>query len=212
MARERVRLKQALVYFKFKQTIEGIGKVFQQRGLINDASDILFLRHQEIAENLTSSDMLKGNLKNRIGGNRIEFERGSKLKYPDDFSSHLGEYPQPSSLNGHAARTASKLLKGLPVCGGLVNGKARVLSSVLEAAKLEKGDILVTRQTDPGWIVVFPLISGLIVERGGMLSHGAIVSREFGIPAVVGVENAHELIKDGDEILLNADTGEIAIV
>ena len=82
----------------------------------------------------------------------------------------------------------------------------------MEASKLELGDILVTRQTDPGWVVVFPLISGLIVERGGMLSHGAIVSREFGIPAIVGVENASLKIKDNDLIILNADTGEITIV
>jgi pyruvate,water dikinase len=87
-----------------------------------------------------------------------------------------------------------------------------VLASVLEAGKLETGDILVTRQTDPGWTVVFPLISGLIVERGGMLSHGAIVSREFGIPAVVGVENAPDRIRDGDELFLNADSGEISIL
>ncbi|HTF81452.1 MAG TPA: PEP-utilizing enzyme, partial [Cytophagales bacterium] len=67
-------------------------------------------------------------------------------------------------------------------------------------------------QTDPGWVVVFPLISGLIVERGGMLSHGAIVSREFGIPAVVGVPQVTQLIKDGDLLFLNADKGEIHIL
>jgi pyruvate,water dikinase len=82
----------------------------------------------------------------------------------------------------------------------------------MEASKLRKGDILVTRQTDPGWVVVFPLISGLIVERGGMLSHGAIVSREFGIPAIVGVEGASNKLKDGDIVVLNAFTGEITIV
>jgi pyruvate,water dikinase len=81
----------------------------------------------------------------------------------------------------------------------------------MEADKLEKGDILVTRQTDPGWVSVFPLISGLIVERGGMLSHGAIVSREFGIPAIVGVELATQKLKDGDLITLNADKGTIVI-
>ena len=97
-------------------------------------------------------------------------------------------------------------------CGGLIQGRAKVLSSVLESGKLEAGDILVTRQTDPGWVVVFPLISGLIVERGGMLSHGAIISREFGIPAIVGVDSATETINDGDRLILNADRGEITIL
>jgi pyruvate,water dikinase len=87
----------------------------------------------------------------------------------------------------------------------------KVLESVLEANKLEQGDILVTRQTDPGWVTVFPLISGLIVERGGMLSHGAIVSREFGIPAIVGVHEATRRLKDGDQITLNANMGTIEV-
>jgi rifampicin phosphotransferase len=211
-ARERVRLKQALLYFKFKQVTERVGKAFHQRALIADPTDILFLRYQEIAENLTSSDMLSLNLKERIALTRSEFERRSKVKYADDFSTHIGEYPKPETLNGHLPIDSGKILKGLSVCGGQIRGRAKVLSSVLEAGKLEKGDILVTRQTDPGWTVVFPLISGLIVERGGMLSHGAIVSREFGIPAIVGVENAHERIRDGEELFLNADSGEISIL
>jgi rifampicin phosphotransferase len=211
-ARERVRLKQALLYFKFKQLTERIGRAFQQRALIGHPADILFLRYQEIAENLTSSDMLSHNLKERIALSRLEFERASKVKYPDDFATHLGECTKPATLNGYVPVVSGKILKGLPVCGGQIRGRARVLASVLEAGKLETGDILVTRQTDPGWTVVFPLISGLIVERGGMLSHGAIVSREFGIPAVVGVENAHQLIKDGEEVYLNADSGEISIL
>jgi phosphohistidine swiveling domain-containing protein len=212
MARERVRLKQALLYFKFKQIVERLGSAFRQRGFINQAPDILFLRHQEIAEMLSASYMLPGNLKEAISLRQTEFEHAGTLKYPDDFSSPLGEYPSPSALNGHASVMTGRILKGLPVCGGQVRGKAKVLTSVLEASRLVKGDILVTRQTDPGWIVVFPLISGLIVERGGMLSHGAIVSREFGIPAIVGVQDAHRHIKDGEEILLNADTGEISIL
>jgi pyruvate,water dikinase len=100
----------------------------------------------------------------------------------------------------------------MPVCGGKVRARVRVLESVMEAHKLEKGNILVTRQTDPGWVLVFPLISGLIVERGGMLSHGAIVSREFGIPAIVGVHEASSKIPDGAMVLLDADTGFIEII
>jgi len=99
----------------------------------------------------------------------------------------------------------------LCACGGLIVGKTKVLESVLEADKLEPGDILVTRQTDPGWVTVFPLISGLIVERGGMLSHGAVVSREFGIPAIVGVSEATKKLKDNDFVTLNAYQGTIVI-
>jgi pyruvate,water dikinase len=212
-ARERVRLKQALLYFKFKQVVEKTGKEFQQRGLIDNANEILFLRYQEISENYSSSDMLAGNLKGIVHQRIIEFNNKKENKYPDDFMSHIGEYPLANAVKFYKSESTDtdKVLKGLSVCGGQIKGRAKVLNSVLEAYKLEKGDIMVTRQTDPGWVVVFPLISGLIVERGGMLSHGAIVSREFGIPAIVGIENVVTKIKDGDLIFLNADTGEITI-
>ncbi len=87
-----------------------------------------------------------------------------------------------------------------------------MLESVLEADKIKTGEILVTKQTDPGWAMVFPIIGGLIVERGGALSHGAIVAREFGIPAVLGIENITEILKDNDEVFLDGDLGKIQIL
>lgn len=210
-ARERVRLKQALLYFKFKQVIEKTGQEFHKRNIIEHPTDIFYLRYQEIAEIFSSSDMLSNNVKERIKLSQADFTKNKNLLYPDDFLSHIGEYPLPENVITKASTESNdpNQIKGLSACGGKIKGRAKVLSSVLEANKLEKGDILVTRQTDPGWVLVFPLISGLIVERGGMLSHGAIVSREFGIPAIVGVENATIKFKDGDLIYLNADSGEI---
>jgi len=213
-SRERVRLKQALIYFKFKQLINRSGIEFQKRNLLNNADDIFYLGYQEIIEHFSTSKLLANNTKERITSVRKAFEQNKNILFPDDFSSHLGEYPVAENLNRQRSenQNSENAIIGLSVCGGIVKGRAKVLSSVMEASKLELGDILVTRQTDPGWVVVFPLISGLIVERGGMLSHGAIVSREFGIPAIVGVENASLKIKDNDLIILNADTGEITIV
>ena len=213
-SRERVRLKQALIYFKFKQLINKSGIEFQKRNLLNNADDIFYLRYQEIIEHFSSSNLLANNTKEGIKTVRKVFDQNKNILFPDDFSSHLGEYPSAEKLNREKSENhnSENAIVGLSVCGGIIKGRAKVLSSVMEASKLELGDILVTRQTDPGWVVVFPLISGLIVERGGMLSHGAIVSREFGIPAIVGVENASLKIKDNDLILLNADTGEITIV
>jgi pyruvate,water dikinase len=149
-----------------------------------------------------------------IKSRKESFEKVKSLVYPDDFSSYIGHYPKPNEVKTVKNEFAEqgKGLKGMPVCGGKVRARVRVLESVMEAHKLEKGDILVTRQTDPGWVLVFPLISGLIVERGGMLSHGAIVSREFGIPAIVGVHEASSKIPDGALVLLDADTGFIEII
>jgi pyruvate,water dikinase len=83
------------------------------------------------------------------------------------------------------------------------------LESVLEAHRLNVGEILVTRQTDPGWGPVFPLIKGLVMERGGMLSHGAIIAREYGIPAVVGIPKVTQRVTSGQMILVDGDEGYV---
>ena len=87
-----------------------------------------------------------------------------------------------------------------------------MLADVKESHRLRAGDVLVTRQTDPGWGPVFPLISGLVVERGGMLSHGAIIAREFGIPSVVGVRDATRRILQGSVVRVDGDRGTVDIV
>jgi phosphohistidine swiveling domain-containing protein len=205
-SRERVRLKQALIYNEFKTVIKRIRKLYPEK--FPEKNDLYFLKYQEIEELLSGSEILPNlSIKHR----KAEFIKTSKLIYPDDFKSKLGLYPQPESVTVKTEAPIGNVLNGLTACGGFVKGRARVLSSVLEAQKLEKGDILITRQTDPGWASVFPLISGLVVERGGMLSHGAIVSREFGIPAVVGVPNATKRIIDGSLIEIKADTGEVIL-
>lgn len=93
-------------------------------------------------------------------------------------------------------------LRGAIACGGRVTAPAAVLAGVHEADRLSRGDILVTRQTDPGWAPVFPLVSGLVIERGGMLSHGAIIAREFGLPCLVGVRDATVRIPHGTVVTI----------
>ena len=210
--RERVRLKQALLYFRFKQVLQRIEKQFIKSGLIKQEGDILFFTYPEISEHLAASSMLFKIAPRFTEERKSEFLQASALNYPADFYTGSGTYAAPAEvLQKDKISVKEGSLTGMCACGGLIEGRAKVLSTVLEAGKLERGDILVTRQTDPGWVVVFPLISGLIVERGGMLSHGAIVSREFGIPAIVGVDAATTRIKDGDRLILNANTGEITI-
>jgi pyruvate,water dikinase len=86
-----------------------------------------------------------------------------------------------------------------------------VLGDVGDAHRLHRGDVLVTRQTDPGWAPVFCLVSGLVIERGGMLSHGAIIAREFGLPCVVGVADAIRRIPHGRRVTVDGDRGTCAI-
>ncbi|MGB4071688.1 MAG: PEP-utilizing enzyme, partial [bacterium] len=100
---------------------------------------------------------------------------------------------------------------GLGVSTGIVEGRARVVKK-FEDAHIEKGDILVTTFTDPSWTPIFVSITGLVTEAGGMMSHGAVVAREYGLPAVVGVVNATRLIKDGQRIRVNGTEGYVEIL
>jgi rifampicin phosphotransferase len=215
--RERARLKQALVYFRFKKTLEKIENHWLKEDTYGEKGDILMMTYKQIVERLHASDMLPQALLDMMDSRKKAWREEVNKRYPDDFYTHHGKYTQPHEVVvGHPAASATAsdtpVFKGLCACGGCLTGRIVVLDSVMEAYKIQKGDILVTRQTDPGWVVVFPLISGLIVERGGMLSHGAIVAREFGIPAVVGLAGASQYLKDGDYVELRADRGEVQII
>ena len=100
---------------------------------------------------------------------------------------------------------------GLPVSAGTVEGRARVILDIAEA-ELEPGDILVTTHTDPSWTPLFVAIAGLVTEVGGLMTHGAVVAREYGLPAVVGVENATRLIPDGQRIRVNGTDGYVELL
>ena len=103
----------------------------------------------------------------------------------------------------------TNMLKGVPASSGRARGRARIVLDVHEAMRLSSGDILVTQATDPGWTPVFPLVSGIVLEIGGQLSHGAIVAREYGIPAVVNVQGAMQTIQNGQMITVDGTNGRI---
>ena len=117
--------------------------------------------------------------------------------------------PSPERTGATTYRLAR--LIGLPVSAGTVEGRARVILDMAEA-HLEVGDILVTAYTDPSWTPVFPTIAGLVTEVGGLMTHGAVIAREYGLPAVVGVDQATRLIPDGQRIRVNGTDGYVEIL
>ena len=102
-------------------------------------------------------------------------------------------------------------LIGLPVSAGTIEGRARVIRDIAQP-DLEAGDILVTTYTDPSWTPLFLAIKGLVTEVGGLMTHGAVIAREYGLPAVVGVEQATNLIRDGERIRVNGTDGYVEIL
>jgi phosphohistidine swiveling domain-containing protein len=208
-SRERVRYKQAEMYYQFKLVVKEIAKEAAEKGLLNFEDDIFYLSYKEIGELISSSAMF--DFKFLIEQRKKEFQQESEKSFPQHFNTRFGE--RPDHIEPIISfKEGLKDFTGLAASGGRIKGRVKVLESVMEGEKLNKGDILVTKQTDPGWAMVFPIIGGLIVERGGALSHGAIVAREFGIPAVIGIEGITSHLKDGDEVILDGDLGKIQIL
>jgi rifampicin phosphotransferase len=103
-------------------------------------------------------------------------------------------------------------LVGIPVSSGIIEGRARVIVKMEDANDIGEGDILVTTFTDPSWTPLFVSVKGLVTEVGGLMTHGSVIAREYGLPAVVGVENATKLIKDGQRIRVNGTEGYVELL
>jgi pyruvate,water dikinase len=102
-------------------------------------------------------------------------------------------------------------LKGAGCCPGIVTGKVKILKSPKEDM-IFNGEILVASRTDPGWVPIYPAVSGILIERGSVLSHSAIVAREMGIPTIVGIPDLMTTLKDGQVVKMDGKTGIIKII
>lgn len=115
-------------------------------------------------------------------------------------------------LKGHGVSDDPNILIGTPCCPGVVEGVVRVAKEFADAEGLN-GDILVTERTDPGWVPLYPSCSGLLIERGSLLSHSAVVARELGLPTIIGVNGGlMSKLKTGDRVRIDASTGVIQIL
>jgi len=175
-----------------------------QDGLLEDIEAIFYLRMEEIKTALRG-EMLVETVRHLITQRRLERQRDATRQPPELF---VGERP----VYAEALTEHGTVFTGLPSSPGRVTGIARVLYSPQEGARLQPGEILVAPSTDPGWTPLFLLASGLVMETGGYLSHGAIVAREYGIPAVLNVHLATQRIPDGSPILLDGAQGVVQLL
>ena len=213
--RERARLKQALLSSRCRLIVLTIGSELARRGLIVARDDVFFLTAHELVELASGGAMLPQSTRAAVEARKTEHARSSAVAPPDAFTLAEGQLFDTTTIEREpCARSspASGALSGTTACTGRATGRARVLASVTQSGELGRGEVLVTKQTDPGWGPVFFLISGLVIERGGMLSHGAIIAREFGIPCVVGVKDAMRRIPTGTTITVDGDAGVVHVV
>jgi pyruvate,water dikinase len=190
-------------YFVYKQALLEEAERLVQANVIREREDIFYLTLPELHEVVRTR---------RVDDLLIRQRR-------DAFTSYQALTP-PRALTSEGEAVAGSYrredfpagaLVGLPVSAGTVEGRARVILDMAEA-NLEPGDILVTAHTDPSWTPLFVAITGLVTEVGGLMTHGAVIAREYGVAAVVGVEHATRLIRDGQRIRVDGTRGYVEIL
>ncbi|MGH0948719.1 phosphoenolpyruvate synthase [Bacillus mycoides] len=190
-------------YFIYKQAILKEAEQLVQNKVIDEVEDIYYLTFEELHE-VVLTNKLDYEL---IHKQKNDYKLYEKLTPPRVMTSDgeiiTGKYKREN--------LPAEAIVGLPVSSGVIEGRARVILN-MEDANLEDGDILVTAFTDPGWTPLFVSIKGLVTEVGGLMTHGAVIAREYGLPAVVGVENATKLIKDGQRIRVHGTEGYIEVL
>ena len=174
-----------------------------QHGLLDDTDQIYFLTREEIGRLIEDHNPA---WKVKANKRRIQLPETAKLQFP---LMNVGipeplEEEEPVSIAGNQIR-------GIPVSRGVVRARARIVNSIAEAAALQQGEIMVVSFTDIGWTPYFSVIGGLITEIGSPLSHGAVVAREYGIPAVVSAKGARQFIKTGDMVALDGTSGTVEL-
>jgi phosphoenolpyruvate synthase/pyruvate phosphate dikinase len=190
-------------YWVYKQALLKEAAKLVQEGVIWAKEDIYYLSLEELRETVRTTNLDYEIITRR----KEEYEFFEKLTPPRVMTSE-GEVVSGEYDTGNIPQGA---LPGMPVSSGMIEGRARAVLK-MEKAHIEAGDSLVTTFTDPSWTPVFVSIKGLVTEVGGLMTHGAVIAREYGLPAVVGVENATKLIKDGQMIRVNGTQGYVEIL
>jgi pyruvate,water dikinase len=190
-------------YFIYKQALLKEAEQLVQTNVIHEKEDIYYLTFEELRE-VVRTNKLDYQI---ISKRKDEYKHYEKLTPPRVITSDgeiiAGQYKREN--------LPAEAIVGLAVSSGVIEGRARVILN-MEDADLGDGDILVTSFTDPSWTPLFVSIKGLVTEVGGLMTHGAVIAREYGLPAVVGVENAVKLIKDGQRIRVNGTEGYVEIL
>jgi phosphoenolpyruvate synthase/pyruvate phosphate dikinase len=190
-------------YYLYKEAMLKEAKKLAQNGVINQAEDIYYLYFDELRALINGEEIDTGIISVR----KKEYEKYARLT-PVRVITSEGEVITGEYENKDIPENA---LPGLPVSAGIAEGRARIVKNLSESF-LAEGDILVTEFTDPSWTPAFVTVKGLVTEVGGLTTHGAVIAREYGLPAVVSVKDATKLIKDGQLIRINGSEGYIEIL
>lgn len=190
-------------FFVYKQALLQDAQKLVQANVIQEKEAVYYLTFEELREVVRTNTLDRQLIIKRKEQHSLFEKLNPPRVITSDGEIITGKYKHEDLPAGAIA--------GLAVSSGIIEGRARVIYNI-EDADLADGDILVTTFTDPSWTPLFVAIKGLVTEVGGLMTHGAVIAREYGLPAVVGVENATKLIKDGQRIRINGTDGFIEII
>jgi pyruvate,water dikinase len=212
-ARENLRFERTRVFGRARQIVVEIGKRLAAVDCLDHYRDVFYLEIDELL-GFVEGRVTTTDLKGLVAVRRAEFEGYRIAPAPDDRFETRG-----LMYKGHAFKAAHPVTEqsqgdrrtGLACCPGIVRGPVRVVRDPRQAA-VKPGEIVVAERTDPGWVMIFPSATGLLVERGSLLSHSAIVARELGLPAIVSIAGLMQWLQDGDWVEMDGSTGTIVKV
>jgi len=213
--REHMRFARTRIYGVFRELLNAIGREFEAEGILKSDQDIYYLGLDEVW------DFIKGTAITTRLEDLVKIRKREFLEYrkpdspvPDDrfttcgIAYHRNLFRSRRDLQ-EAAESGD--LQGIGCCPGIVRGRIRILQSPREDLGLN-GEILAAARTDPGWVPLYPALSGILIERGSILSHSAIVAREMGIPTIVGIPGLLDAVEDGVFVSMDGTTGVVEIL
>lgn len=208
--REELRDYSTRYYYQVRRFTLAVATHFKNLGILESQDDIFFLPLTSII-GFMNGHVTPEKIKREIRQNTLYYRSFSNYAPPNEIGRRFGENSATNEQATNEANANGNGITGIACSPGVFTGRARVIRNIHEAHRLERGDILITKFTDPGWTPKFNVIAAVATETGGMLSHAAVLSREYGIPAVLACKNITSLIPDGAVITIDGDKGWVRL-
>ncbi len=210
--RENMRFARTRIYGILRRMLRSVGQQLADQGILDDREDTFYLTIDEVWSYVKGTAVTT-DLRGLASFRKTEYEAYRNETAPppaDRFETCDLPYHGNSVAAGEATSASNGSLSGIGCCPGVVRGTVQVVNDPVSESGFE-GDILVAERTDPGWVPLYPAFSGILVERGSVLSHSAIVAREMGIPTIVGIAGLTRQIKSGQRVVMDGHNGRVQI-
>ncbi|MBQ7543231.1 MAG: phosphoenolpyruvate synthase, partial [Clostridia bacterium] len=202
------RLNRSRIFGLVREAMLRLGDLYAAQGLIDTQRDVFYLTLEELRQLADSPQPMQ----DTVDARKRQYAMFAMLPGYARLVFSGAEFDKnPRSVNLSAVQRSARELTGVPCSDGVVEGEAYVVEDVRQAHDVQD-KILITRMTDPGWVFLLAAAKGVVSEKGSLLSHTAIVSRELGIPAVVGIRDLMQIVRTGDRIRLDGKNGTVQIL